>query len=82
MVNAGEGRDIIIQNCEVGWVGGVIGAYNTGDAVTGYGGVFSVWPAIWVVVQRTSKSGTTMSITCITLARAWRFSTNRGKRGS
>lgn len=38
VVTVGEGRDVTIQNCEVGWVGGVIAAYNTGDVSTGYGG--------------------------------------------
>lgn len=38
VVTVGQGSGVTIQNCEVGWVGGVIGAYNTGDAVTGYGG--------------------------------------------
>ena len=38
VVTVGQGSGVTIRNCEVGWVGGVIGAYNTGDAVTGYGG--------------------------------------------
>lgn len=38
VVTVGDGRDVTIQNCEVGWVGGVIAAYNTADVSTGYGG--------------------------------------------
>lgn len=37
VVTVGEGDGVTIQNCEVGWVGGIVGVYNTGDASTGYG---------------------------------------------
>lgn len=38
VLTVAEGRGVTVQNCEVGWVGGVVGAYNTGDEITGYGG--------------------------------------------
>lgn len=36
-INATEGENVVVQNCEVGWVGGIVGSYNTEDAITGYG---------------------------------------------
>lgn len=36
-INATEGENVVIQNCEVGWVGGIVGSYNTEDELTGYG---------------------------------------------
>lgn len=37
VLTVGEGRNVTVQNCEMGWVGGVIGAYNTDEEITGYG---------------------------------------------
>lgn len=38
VLTVAEGDGVTVQNCEVGWVGGIIAVYNTGEAATGYGG--------------------------------------------
>ena len=64
VVTVGEGSGVTIQNCEVGWVGGVVAAYNTGDSLTGYGGGSSAWPAAWAAGTTAPGTGTTMSTIC------------------
>lgn len=36
-ITVSEGENVVVQNCEVGWVGGIVGSYNTEDELTGYG---------------------------------------------
>ena len=38
VMTVAEGDGVTVQNCEVGWVGGIVAVYNTGEAATGYGG--------------------------------------------
>lgn len=38
VLTVAEGDGVTVQNCEVGWVGGIVAVYNTGEASTGYGG--------------------------------------------